>query len=87
MKSINEQGKHSIYSGMEEVDRSCVHAVIMIGVILAIMACAIYPEGIFDVPFTELKAGPVLRLTGAIILGTVTILIFIDVLKVFIKQQ
>ncbi|MBI5664575.1 MAG: hypothetical protein HZC49_05765 [Nitrospirae bacterium] len=83
---MNKQVKHSIYSGMEDVDRSCVHVVIMIGVILAVLACIIYPAGLFDVPFTELKAGTVLRLTGSVVLGAVTVLIFIDVLKVFIKR-
>lgn len=83
---MNKKVKHSIYSGMEDVDRSCVHVVIMIGVIFAVLAYFTYPAGISDIPFTELTAGPVSRLTGAVILGIVTILVFIDVLKVFIKR-
>lgn len=86
MTNMNKKVKHSIYSGMEEVDRSCVHAVIMIGVMIAVLACYIYPDGISDVPFAELTSGPVLRLTGAVILGMVTVLVFIDILKVFIKR-
>jgi hypothetical protein len=83
---MNKQVKQSIYSGMEDVDRSCVHVVIMIGVMFAVLAYITYPAGILDIPFTALTAGPVLRLTGTLILGIVTILIFIDVLKVFIKR-
>ncbi len=83
---MNKKVKHSIYSGMEDVDRSCVHVVIMIGVIFAVLAYFTCPAGILDIPFTELTAGTVSRLTGAVILGIATILIFIDVLKVFIKR-
>jgi len=83
---MNKKVKHSIYSGMEDVDRSCVHVVIMIGVIFAVLAYIIFPAGILNIPFAELTAGPVLRLSGAVILGVLTILIFIDVLDVFIKR-
>ncbi len=83
---MTKQVKHSIYSGMEDVDRSCVHAVIMIGVIFAALAYTIWPAGIFNIPFAGLTAGTVLKLAGAAILGIATILIFIDVLKVFIKR-
>jgi len=83
---MNKQGKHSIYSAMEEVDRSCVHVAIMVGVIFAVLSYLIYPPGISDIPFAELTASPVLRISVAIILGMVAILIFIDVLKVFIKR-
>ncbi|MBI4683234.1 MAG: hypothetical protein HY757_09070 [Nitrospirae bacterium] len=83
---MNKKDKHSIYSGMEDVDRSCVHVVIIIGVIFAVLVYFIYPAGILDIPSSEMTAGPVSRLTGALILGIVTILIFIDVLNVFIKR-
>lgn len=71
---------------MEDVDRSCVHVVIIICVIFAGLAYIIYPVGIFNIPITELTAGPVLRLTGAVMIGIVTIRICIDVLKLFIKR-
>lgn len=83
---MNKKIKHSTYSRMEDVDRSCVQAVIVIGLIFAVSAYFMYPAGIFDIPFAELTAGPVLRLTGTVILGVITILIFIDVLDVFIKR-
>lgn len=86
MKNMTKQVRHSIYSGMEDVDRSCVHVVIMIGVIFAALAYVSYPAGISDIAFSELTAGPVLRLVGAVILGIASILIFIDVLKVFIRR-
>jgi hypothetical protein len=83
---MDKQDKHSIYSRMEDVDRSCVHVVIVIGVVLALLAYIIYPSGIGGISFTELTPGAVLRLTGAVVLGLSAILIFIDVLDVFIKR-
>lgn len=83
---MNKKVKQSTYQGMEDVDRSCVNAVIMIEIIFAVSAYIIYPAGILDVPVAELGPVHFLRLTGAIILGVLTILIFIDVLGVFIKR-
>jgi len=71
---------------MEDVDRSCVHVVIIICVIFAILTYMIYPAGILDIAYAELTAGHVVRLTGAVILGVLTIRIFIDILDVFIKR-
>jgi len=78
--------KQSTYSRMEDVDRSCVHAVIIIGLICAVSAYLLYPAGIWCIHFTGMTAGPVLRLAGSAILGIAAILIFIDVLHVFIKR-
>jgi hypothetical protein len=71
---------------MEDVDRSCVHVVMMIGVVFAVLSYIIFPAGIFDIPFAELTSGPVLRLTGSVIAGGLAILILIDVRAVFIKR-
>ena len=83
---MNKKVKNSIYSEMEDVDRSCVHVAIMISVIFALLAYIIYPAGILAIPFTKLTAGPVFRLTGAVISGILAILILIDVQSVFIKR-
>lgn len=71
---------------MEDIDRSCVYAVIAAGLVFALLTYIIYPAGIWDVPFSDLTSGRVLRLTGAVILGVLTLLIFIDVINVFRKR-
>jgi hypothetical protein len=86
MCNMNKNVKQSTYSRLEDVDKSCAHAVLITGLIFAVLAYLIYPGGISDIPFSELTAGPVIRLTVAVVLGVLSILIFIDVLNVFIKR-
>lgn len=82
----DKQEKHSKYSELDESDKSCVHAVIVIGVVVAGLAFIIYPAGIFDISSANLTAGDVLRLIGAGIIGILALLIFIDVISVFMKR-
>ncbi|MEW6599571.1 MAG: hypothetical protein AB1499_01235 [Nitrospirota bacterium] len=83
---MNEKRKQSRYSSLEDVDRSCVHVVIAIGVVFAVLAYLICPSGILDIPAGKLTAGHVLKLTGTAIFGVISILILIDVINVFRKR-
>ena len=83
---MDRRDKRSTYSRLEDSDKSCVHAVTVIGAVFAVLAFITYPAGIFDVPCNQLTAGIVLRFIAAVILAIVAVLICIDVIKVFIKR-
>lgn len=83
---MDKQDKQSKYSELDDSDKSCVHAVIVIGVVFAGLAYIIYPADIFDISFANLTAGAVLRLIGSGIIGILAMLMLIDVISVFMKR-
>lgn len=84
--NMDKQDKHSIYSELEDVDKTCVHIVIAIDAVFAVLAYVIFPEGIFNTPFAQLTVGILLRLVGAVVFGILAILIGIDVITKFIRK-
>jgi hypothetical protein len=82
---MDKQEKHSTYSELESVDKTCVHVSIVIGIVFVLLAYISYPEGIFNTHFAKLTMGTVLRLILTVMFGALAILIFIDVVALFIR--